>query len=149
MSIVLNTGNKTEIGLGYMTLYGDMCGALGVLSDLNKHEVYAIAEWLNHNKKEVIPKNTITKVPSAELKPNQIDPFDYEKISPIVQKVITENKHLQQLLNEGYNENEVKEYLIKIRNAEFKRRQAALGLRISNKAFGIGRRYPVVNQFEG
>ena len=148
-ALVLNTGNKTETALGYSTLYGDMCGALGVISDLNKHEVYAMANWINREKGSLIPENSITKPPSAELKPEQLDPFDYDRISPMVQKIITENKHLHQLVQEGYHNPEVNEVLRKIRYAEFKRRQAAPGLRISRKAFGMGRRFPIVNQFEG
>ncbi len=148
-ALVLNTGNKTETALGYSTLYGDMCGALGVISDLNKHEVYAMANWINREKDSLIPENSITKPPSAELKPDQVDPFDYDRISPMVQKIITENKHLHQLVQEGYHNPEVNEVLRKIRYAEFKRRQAAPGLRISRKAFGMGRRFPIVNQFEG
>lgn len=148
-ALVLNTGNKTETALGYATLYGDMCGALGVISDLNKHEVYALAKWMNRENEEIIPDNSISKPPSAELKPDQVDPFDYTRISPMVEKVITENKHLHQLGEEGYVETEVREILRKIRYAEFKRRQSAPGLKVSRKAFGIGRRYPIVNQFKG
>mgnify|MGYP002725508301 CR=1 FL=1 len=147
-ALVLNTGNKTETALGYCTMYGDMCGALGVISDLNKLQVYAVSKWINsHYHREVIPENTILKPPSAELRPNQVDPFDYDLISPLVDEIINNNRHLNSLVLEGYDEDIVKDILQKIRINEFKRRQAAPGLRISMKAFGVGRRYPIVNGF--
>ena len=147
-ALVLNTGNKTETALGYCTMYGDMCGALGVISDLNKLQVYAVSKWINsHYRREIIPENTIMKPPSAELRPNQVDPFDYDLISPLVDEIITNNRHLNSLVIEGYEEEIVKDILQKIRVNEFKRRQAAPGLRISMKAFGLGRRYPIVNGF--
>lgn len=108
-----------------------------------------MSKWLNRKNGKIIPENSISKPPSAELKPDQVDPFNYHKISPMVEKVITENKHLHQLGEEGYVEMEVRDILRKIRYAEFKRRQAAPGLKVSRKAFGIGRRYPIVNQFKG
>lgn len=147
-ALVLNTGNKTETALGYCTMYGDMCGALGVISDLNKLQVYAVSKWINsHYRQGIIPENTIMKPPSAELRPNQVDPFDYDLISPLVDEIITNNRHLNSLVIEGYEEEIVKDILQKIRINEFKRRQAAPGLRISMKAFGVGRRYPIVNGF--
>ncbi len=81
--LVLSTGNKTELALGYCTLYGDMSGGLSVISDVNKSDIYALASWINDNISDVIPQNTIAKPPSAELAPNQVDPFDYDLISPI------------------------------------------------------------------
>ena len=147
-ALVLNTGNKTETALGYCTMYGDMCGALGVISDLNKLQVYAVSKWINsHYRQGIIPENTIMKPPSAELRPNQVDPFDYDLISPLVDEIITNNRHLNSLVIEGYEEEIVKDILQKIRINEFKRRQAAPGVRISMKAFGVGRRYPIVNGF--
>ena len=149
-ALLLNTSNKTETALGYSTLYGDMCGAIGVISDLNKHQVYSLSKWINnHFGKELIPVNSITKEPSAELKPDQTDPFDYDEISPMVQSIITENKHLHQLTRQGYDKEDVKDILRKIRFSEFKRRQASPGIRVSRKAFGMGRKYPIVNQFKG
>ena len=149
-ALLLNTSNKTETALGYSTLYGDMCGAIGVISDLNKHQVYSLSKWINnHFEKELIPHNSIIKEPSAELKPNQTDPFDYDKISPMVESIITKNKHLHQLTRQGYDIHDVKNILRKIRFSEFKRRQSSPGIRVSRKAFGVGRKYPLVNQFKG
>ena len=149
-ALLLNTSNKTETALGYSTLYGDMCGAIGVISDLNKHQVYSLSKWINnHFGKELIPVNSISKEPSAELKPDQTDPFDYDEISPMVESIITENKHLHQLTRQGYDKDDVQDILRKIRFSEFKRRQASPGIRVSRKAFGMGRKYPIVNQFKG
>jgi len=147
-ALLLNTGNKTETALGYCTMYGDMAGALGVISDLNKSQVYAVSRWVNTNfSKEIIPQNTLTKAPSAELKPNQVDPFDYDVVSPLVDILINEPWRSHELEKEGYSPELVMDLMQKIRLAEFKRRQAAPGIRISPKAFGVGRRYPIVNQF--
>ena len=147
-ALLLNTGNKTETALGYCTMYGDMAGALGVISDLNKSQVYAVSQWINTQfKKEIIPHNTLTKPPSAELKPNQVDPFDYDVVSPLVDILINEPWRSHELGKEDYAPELVMELMQKIRLAEFKRRQAAPGIRISPKAFGVGRRYPIVNQF--
>jgi len=147
-ALLLNTGNKTETALGYCTMYGDMAGALGVISDLNKTQVYSVSRWINKfYGKEIIPKNTITKPPSAELKPDQVDPFDYDLVSPIVDKIVMEQKYADELILDGYDPELVNDLLRKIRLAEYKRRQSAPGIRISIKAFGIGRRYPIVNHF--
>ena len=147
-ALLLNTGNKTETALGYCTMYGDMAGALAVISDLNKTQVYAVSRWVNTNfSKEIIPQNTITKSPSAELKPDQVDPFDYDVVSPLVDILITEPQRSGKLEIEGYSVELIKELKQKIRLAEFKRRQAAPGIRISPKAFGVGRRYPIINAY--
>ena len=137
-SLVLSTGNKTELALGYCTLYGDMSGGLSAIGDLNKTEVYELSKWINKDN-ETIPRNIIDKEPSAELAPNQVDPFDYDLISPIVDKIIfgDENEQNEQYLS-------LKK---KIDINEHKRRQAAPVLRVSKKAFGIGRRIPIVNHF--
>ena len=148
--LVLNTGNKTELALGYCTMYGDMCGALGVISDLNKIEVYDLAKWINSSKgKTIIPQNSIDKAPSAELRENQYDPFDYEIIAPLVDLIINDNMGKQKLIDIGYNEQIIDDVLNKIYLSEYKRRQAPPGIKISNKAFGIGRRYPIVNKYKG
>ncbi len=147
-ALLLNTGNKTETALGYCTLYGDMCGAIGVISDLNKLQVYAVARWYNRQHgADIIPQNTLTKPPSAELKPDQVDPFDYNLIAPLVDEIVTGNKHLTELVKQGYDRTMVAEVLKIIRLNEYKRRQAAPGIRISRKAFGVGRCYPIVNGF--
>ena len=130
-------------------MYGDMAGALAVISDLNKTQVYAVARWINaYYNQEIIPENTLTKPPSAELKPDQVDPFDYDIVSPLVDILINEPHRSDELEIEGYSPELIKELMQKIRLAEFKRRQAAPGIRISPKAFGVGRRYPIVNKFE-
>ena len=115
-----------------------MSGGLSAIGDLNKTEVYELSKWINQNN-ETIPKNIIEKEPSAELAPNQVDPFDYDLISPIVDKIIfgDENEQNEQYLS-------LKK---KIDINEHKRRQAAPVLRVSKKAFGIGRRIPIVNHF--
>ena len=149
-ALLLTTSNKTEVALGYTTLYGDMSGAIGVISDLNKHQVYSLSNWINEKfKMEIIPINSILKEPSAELKFDQVDPFDYEKISPMVENIITRNKYLDHLIKQGYDINEIQDVLKKIRISEFKRWQSPPGIRVSNKAFGSGRRYPISNQFKG
>jgi len=138
--LVLSTGNKTELALGYCTLYGDMSGGLSVIGDLSKTEVYNLAKWKNKVSNNIIPDSSITKPPSAELAPNQVDPFDYDVISPIVDKVI---------YNESIDNNnsETDEIIRRINQNEYKRRQTPPILRITRKAFGMGRRFPIVNHF--
>ena len=148
-ALLLNTGNKTETALGYCTMYGDMAGALAVISDLNKSQVYAVSRWINKNADNVvIPKNSINKPPSAELKPDQVDPFDYDLISPLVDRIISEPHNISSLENDGYSKELISVLVKKVHFSEYKRRQAAPGLRVSQKAFGIGRRYPIVNKFD-
>ena len=147
--LVLSTGNKTEMALGYCTLYGDMNGGLSVISDLSKSEVYAISKWINvKHKSEVIPNSILTKAPSAELRHNQKDPFDYELISPMVAKLIEQSKSPTELIEMGYEESLISDISKRLRVNEFKRRQAAPSLRVTSKAFGIGRRVPIINQFD-
>jgi NAD+ synthase (glutamine-hydrolysing) len=147
-ALLLNTGNKTETALGYCTMYGDMAGALAVISDLNKSQVYAVSRWINENAGiEVIPENSITKPPSAELRPGQVDPFDYDVVSPLVDILITEPERVDELKEEGYDSALISDLMKKIRLAEYKRRQAPPGIRISSKAFGVGRRYPIINAY--
>ena len=145
--LVLSTGNKTELALGYCTLYGDMSGGLSVISYLNKTDVYSLANWINENKSNVIPHSTITKPPSAELAPDQVDPFDYDLISPLVDAIIEKQMTTEELVKDGYDEEMIMEVYDKIVKNEYKRRQAPIGIRISNKAFGVGRRFPIVNHF--
>ena len=146
--IVLSTGNKTEFALGYCTLYGDMCGAVSVIGDLSKERVYSISRWINEDTgKEMIPNRIIKKLPSAELRPDQFDPFDYEKISPLVDLIVEGRKNLSDLIEMGYEETEAKEIMNSIYSSEFKRFQAAIIFKISSKAFGTGRIYPIVNQY--
>ena len=95
MACLIYGGNKTELALGYCTLYGDMVGALSVISDLSKNDVYSISKWINKNRQNCIPLNSIDKPPSAELAPNQVDPFDYSIVSPLIDEIIEkENQFL-------------------------------------------------------
>ena len=147
--LVLSTGNKTELAMGYCTLYGDMNGGLSVISDLSKTDVYALSRWVNKEAgSERIPINSIEKPPSAELRPNQVDPFDYDVVSPLVSSLIEDEKSPIELIAEGADPELIKDISRRIRINEYKRRQAAPGLRVTSKAFGIGRRVPIVNQFD-
>jgi len=146
---VLTTGNKTELALGYCTMYGDMCGALAVISDLSKLDVYKVASYFNETAgRLIIPERVFSKIPTAELAPGQVDPFDYAIVSPLVDDIIIEQKTPAELVQMGYPRNLVNDIFRRIKSAEFKRRQAAPGLKISGKAFGLGRRYPIINHFE-
>jgi NAD+ synthase (glutamine-hydrolysing) len=145
--LVLNTGNKTELALGYCTLYGDMSGGLAAIGDVSKSEVYALAEYYNRRRGfEAIPKSSITKIPSAELKPDQYDPFDYSVVSPLVDEIIENRRSIKELVGIGYSHKLAGETLRRVRSAEYKRRQAAPAIKISRKAFGIGWRMPIVNR---
>mgnify|MGYP001253005419 FL=1 len=147
--LVLSTGNKTELAMGYCTLYGDMNGGLAVISDLSKTDVYALSNWVNKNAGfERIPISSIEKPPSAELSPNQVDPFDYNVVSPLVSSLIDDEKSPSELIEEGVDPELVKDISNRIRINEYKRRQAAPGLRVTSKAFGMGRRVPIINQYD-
>jgi NAD+ synthase (glutamine-hydrolysing) len=147
--LVLSTGNKTELAMGYCTLYGDMNGGLAVISDLSKTDVYALSRWVNEKAGfDRIPVNSIEKPPSAELRPDQVDPFDYDVVSPLVSALIEDEKSPSELIDEGFDAELVKDISRRIRINEYKRRQAAPGLRVTSKAFGMGRRVPIVNQFD-
>ena len=148
--LVLSTGNKTELALGYCTLYGDMSGGLAVISDLSKTDVYGVSRRVNkHAGFERIPENCISKPPSAELAPDQVDPFDYDEVSPLVDAIVEDRKSLAQLTADGHDEELVESLYQKIRINEYKRRQAAPGIRVTKKAFGTGRRMPIVNHYRG
>ncbi|NND71213.1 MAG: NAD+ synthase [Rhodothermales bacterium] len=147
--LLLATGNKSEMSVGYATLYGDMNGGLAVLSDVYKTEVYQLAEYINSLAgSDVIPRNTIEKVPSAELRPDQTDQDslpEYSVLDTILELYIEELLDVDEIVNRtGYDQELVKKILGMVDRTEFKRRQAAPGLRVSSKAFGIGRRVPIV-----
>ena len=146
---VLAPANKTEYALGYSTLYGDMAGALAPIADLSKLEVYAVSRWANENLGAPIPQRVLTKTPSAELAEGQVDPFDYEVISPLVDAIIEERAGLTELVAKGFPETEARRCLRLTRQAEFKRRQAPPMLKVTKKAFGIGRKMPIVNRYGG
>jgi len=147
-SYLLSTGNKTELALGYCTMYGDMCGALAVISDLSKSDVYALARFINETRDDLIPKRIYDRIPTAELAEGQFDPFDYEIVSPLVDSIINDQLSKTELIKLGYEKSLVDDIFRKIKNAEFKRHQAAPGIKITGKAFGVGRRYPIINHFE-
>jgi NAD+ synthetase len=144
--LVLTTGNKSELAVGYCTLYGDMSGSLAVVADVYKSDLYRIAIFINR-KKEIIPKEIILKPPSAELSPNQKDQDDlppYELLDKILKMYLEENKEYDEIKSIIKDEKVVKKVLRMVDINEFKRRQAAPAIRVSRKAFGYGRRYPIV-----
>ncbi len=146
--LVLSTGNKTELALGYCTLYGDMSGGLAVIADLSKTDVYALARWVNDQAGwDRIPANCLTKPPSAELAPGQVDPFDYSVVSPLVSALVEDNVPPEKLIEEGADRSLVQDLVRRIQRNEYKRRQAPPVLRVTSKAFGMGRRVPIVNHF--
>ena len=149
-SILLNTSNKSELAVGYGTLYGDMCGGLSVLGDLYKTDVYALAKFLNQPQ-EIIPENIITKPPSAELRPDQLDTDslpDYELLDKILHHYIEECLTLDEIMALDYDAALVKRIVKMVNFNEYKRYQFAPVLRISDKAFGMGRRLPIVASYE-
>jgi NAD+ synthetase len=144
--LLLTTGNKSEMAVGYCTLYGDMCGGLAVIADVYKTDVYKIANYINREK-EIIPKAIIDKAPSAELKPNQTDQDTlppYDLLDKILRMYLEENKEYIEIKEVIGDEDLVKRVLRMVDMNEFKRNQAAPALRVSSKAFGYGRRYPIV-----
>lgn len=147
--ILLNTSNKSEIAVGYGTLYGDMCGAMSVLGDIYKTQVYELSHFLNKDK-ERIPQNIIIKAPSAELKPNQKDSDslpEYDLLDKILFQIIEEQKYIDEIVGLGYDKQTVKEVFRLVQNNEYKRYQAPPVIRISPKAFGLGRRFPLVKKW--
>ena len=147
--IVLNTSNKSEAAVGYGTLYGDMCGGLSVIGDLYKMEVFALANFMNKDG-EVIPQHIIVKPPSAELRPNQKDSDslpDYEILDKVLYQYIEQRQGPKALIEMGFDEKLVKRILRLVNINEFKRYQTAPTLRVSSKAFGMGRRMPIVARY--
>lgn len=148
--IVLSTGNKSELAMGYSTLYGDMCGGLGVISDLTKGQVYSLSKWINRQK-EIIPQNTIQRAPSAELNYNQKDSDslpEYDVLDKILQAYVEEHHSARQIADQlGYPLDFVEGLIKKIHQNEYKRRQAPPGLRVTEKAFSVGRRFPIVQRW--
>ncbi len=143
--LVLSTGNKSELAVGYCTLYGDMTGGLAVLGDVLKTRVWELARWINRDG-ERIPWASIQKPPSAELRENQFDTDSlppYDRLDPIIQAYVEDYAGAEEIVARGYDEQIVRRVLRMIDNAEYKRQQAALCLKISTKAFGSGRRMPV------
>ena len=148
-NILLNTSNKSEMAVGYGTLYGDLAGGISVLGDVYKRDVYKLAEYINKDG-IVIPTNTITKPPSAELRPDQKDSDslpDYDILDQILYNYIEERKGPQEIVDLGFDEALVSRILKMVNRNEFKRHQTAPVLRVSSKAFGMGRRLPIVGKY--
>jgi NAD+ synthase (glutamine-hydrolysing) len=156
-SLLLTTGNKSEMAVGYCTLYGDMCGGLAVISDVFKTQVYALSRWINSDYasragrgKELIPSNTIAKAPSAELRPDQTDQDSlppYDMLDAILHGYVEEGLSRRDLIARGFAETVVNDVVRKVDLNEYKRKQAAPGLKITPLAFGVGRRIPIVQKY--
>jgi NAD+ synthase (glutamine-hydrolysing) len=147
--LLLSTGNKSELAVGYCTLYGDMNGGLGVISDLPKTMVYKVAQHINR-RGEIIPQSCITKPPSAELRPHQKDQDTlppYDVLDRIIELFVEEGKSAEQIAGQGVDANTVAWVICAISKSEYKRRQAAPGLKITPKAFGSGRRFPLAARY--
>ncbi len=148
-SLLLTTGNKSELAVGYCTLYGDMCGGLAVISDVPKTTVYRLSEWINRDR-EIIPRATITKPPSAELRPDQTDQDSlppYEVLDAILEACVVEGKSRATIVEAGFDKATVDRIVRLIDLNEYKRRQAAPGLKVTSKAFGVGRRMPIAQRY--
>ena len=148
-ALLLTTGNKSELAVGYCTLYGDMCGGLAVISDIPKTKVFALARHMNKNG-EIIPLSTIEKPPSAELRPDQKDSDslpEYNILDGILQSYIEDGLSIQAIIDQGYSEDTVRRIVGLVDRNEYKRKQAAPGLKITSLAFGIGRRMPIVQKY--
>ena len=149
--LLLTTGNKSELAVGYCTIYGDMCGGLAVISDLPKMTVYELSRWINREG-EIIPQNTIDKPPSAELRPDQKDQDtlpEYELLDQILEMYVDDALSVSDIIDKGYDEETVHWISRRVDLNEWKRGQAAPGLRVTSKAFGIGRRIPIAQNFRG
>lgn len=148
-SLLLTTGNKSELAVGYCTLYGDMCGGLAVISDVPKTVVYRLSRWINRER-EIIPAASITKPPSAELRPDQKDQDslpEYDVLDAILEEYVVRHRSLGEILKLGFDEAAVRKVVRLIDLNEYKRRQAAPGLKVTTKAFGVGRRMPIAQRF--
>jgi len=155
--LVLSTGNKSELAVGYCTIYGDMAGGLAVISDVPKTMIYDLARWINSDsslragrQKEIIPSATIDKPPSAELKPNQKDQDTlppYEILDEILRLYVEENLSARDVIAHGFNEKTVRWVQRRVDLNEYKREQAAPGLKVTSRAFGLGRRMPIAQKY--
>ncbi len=147
--LLLTTGNKSELAVGYCTLYGDMCGGLAVISDVPKTMVYRLARWINRER-EIIPLASITKPPSAELRPNQTDQDTlppYDVLDAILDAYVVRGRSAAEIIAAGFDEATVRRVVRLIDVSEYKRRQAAPGLKVTTKAFGVGRRIPIAQRY--
>ncbi len=154
-ALLLTTGNKSEMAVGYCTLYGDMCGGLAVISDVFKMQVYALSRWINEQAVArgavaPIPQNTIDKAPSAELRPDQKDQDSlppYEQLDALLLGYVEQGLSRRELVAQGFPEAVVNDIARKVDLNEYKRKQAAPGLKITPLAFGVGRRIPIVQKY--
>jgi len=147
--LLLTTGNKSELAVGYCTIYGDMAGGLAVISDVPKTKIYELARWINRER-EIIPAATIAKPPSAELKPDQRDQDTlppYELLDEILQSYVEEAMSARDIIARGFDEKTVRWVARRVDLNEWKREQAAPGLKVTGKAFGLGRRMPLAQRF--
>ena len=146
-ALLLTTGNKSELAVGYCTLYGDMSGGLAVIADVPKTMVYRLARWRNASAgRPVIPESSLTKAPSAELRPNQTDQDSlppYEILDEILQRRIEQHESAAAIIAAGFDADTVQRVVRLVHGAEFKRKQAAPGLKVTDRAFGIGWRMPI------
>ncbi len=155
--LLLTTGNKSELAVGYCTMYGDMAGGLAVISDVPKTMVYELARWINSDyssrrarRREIIPTSIIEKAPSAELKPNQTDQDvlpPYETLDEILRLYVEENLSARDIVNHGFDEKTVRWVQRRVDLNEYKREQAAPGLKVTSRAFGVGRRMPIAQKY--
>jgi NAD+ synthetase len=147
--LLLTTGNKSELSVGYCTIYGDMCGGLAVISDVPKTIIYRLANWINRDR-EIIPANSITKPPSAELKLNQTDQDTlppYDILDAVLQLYVEEQLSPEDIIEKGYAAETVRWIQRHVDSNEYKRRQAAPGLKVTSLAFGIGWRMPIAQRY--
>lgn len=150
--LVLTTGNKSEMSVGYATLYGDMAGGFAVIKDVPKTLVYKVCEWKNRNEgRTVVPQRVMTKAPTAELRPNQKDTDSlppYDILDPILRAYIEDERNFEEILNLGCNTEDTKKIIRMIDNSEYKRRQSPPGIKITPRAFGRDRRFPLTNKYK-
>ncbi|MBC8107069.1 MAG: NAD+ synthase [Anaerolineae bacterium] len=149
--LLLTTGNKSELAVGYCTLYGDMCGGLAVISDVPKTQVWEMSRWINQTaSKELIPQSSIDKVPSAELRPNQTDQDSlppYDVLDAIIHRYVEDDQSAAEIIASGFDAPTVERVIKLIDRSEYKRRQAAPGLKVTSRAFGFGRRMPIAQNY--
>ena len=149
--LVLSTGNKSELSVGYATLYGDMCGGIAVISDLLKTKVYNLCKYINNiSNRKIIPLSIIEKEPSAELREDQKDTDSlppYDVLDSILESYVEEDKSTEEIIGQGYDPETVKRIIKLVDRNEYKRNQAAIGIKITPRAFGSGRRMPITNRW--
>jgi NAD+ synthase (glutamine-hydrolysing) len=151
--LLLATGNKSELSVGYATLYGDMAGGFALLKDVSKTDVFRLAEHLNERAgRELVPRSVIERPPSAELRPDQLDEDSlppYAQLDPVLEAYIELDRSREELTRDGFDRAVVERALALVDRAEYKRRQAPPGIKISTRAFGRDRRMPITNRYGG